>query len=376
MGFTVESEDTASSARVGHLVTSRGEIPTPAFMPIGTYGAVKTLSPRDLKEIGADVILGNTYHLYLRPGMDVIKDAGGLHNFMAWESPILTDSGGFQIFSLAELRKISDDGVIFTSILDGSEHFLTPELSMEIQLTLGTDIIMAFDECPPGGSDDATLRGAVKRTENWADRCYKFLQGNKGFEELGPHFFPIVQGGVDEELRKQSAETVLPFAQSGIAIGGLAVGEEKEAMFETVVLMNNILPRDKLRYLMGVGKPEDIINAVLRGIDLFDCVIPTRNARNGQFFTWDGKLNIHNSQFNKDFSPISENCSCYTCGTFTRAYLRHLFKLNDVLALHLASLHNVTFYIELMDTIRQEIEEGTFTPWAKDTLLAVSPSDD
>ena len=376
MGFTVESEDTASSARVGHLVTSRGEIPTPAFMPIGTYGAVKTLSPRDLKEIGADVILGNTYHLYLRPGMDVIKDAGGLHKFMAWESPILTDSGGFQIFSLAELRKISDDGVIFTSILDGSEHFLTPELSMEIQLTLGTDIIMAFDECPPGGSDDATLRGAVKRTENWADRCYKFLQGNKGFEELGPHFFPIVQGGVDEELRKQSAETVLPFAQSGIAIGGLAVGEEKEAMFETVVLMNNILPRDKLRYLMGVGKPEDIINAVLRGIDLFDCVLPTRNARNGQFFTWDGKLNIHNSQFNKDFSPISENCSCYTCRTFTRAYIRHLFKLNDVLALHLASLHNVTFYIELMDTIRQEIEEGTFAPWAKDTLLAVSPSDD
>jgi len=356
-------------------VTSRGEIPTPAFMPIGTYGAVKTLSPRDLKEVGADVILGNTYHLYLRPGMDIIKDAGGLHKFMAWESPILTDSGGFQIFSLAELRKISDDGVIFTSTLDGSEHFLTPELSMEIQLMLGTDIIMAFDECPPGGSDDATLRGAVKRTEKWADRCYKFLQGNKGFGESGPHFFPIVQGGVDEELRKQSAETVLPFAQTGIAIGGLAVGEEKEAMFETVVLMNDILPRDKLRYLMGVGKPEDIINAVLKGIDLFDCVIPTRNARNGQFFTWEGKLNIHNSQFNKDFSPISENCSCYTCGTFTRAYLRHLFKLNDVLALHLASLHNVTFYIELMDTIRQEIEEGTFAPWAKDTLLAVSPSD-
>ena len=376
MGFTVESEDTASSARVGHLVTSRGEIPTPAFMPIGTYGAVKTLSPRNLKEVGADIILGNTYHLYLRPGMDIIKDAGGLHKFMAWERPILTDSGGFQIFSLAELRKISDDGVIFTSILDGSEHFLTPELSMEIQLTLGTDIIMAFDECPPGGSDDATLTGAVNRTEKWADRCYKFLQENEGFGESGPHFFPIVQGGVDEELRKQSAETVLPFAQSGIAIGGLAVGEEKEAMFETVVLMNNILPRDKLRYLMGVGKPEDIINAVLRGIDLFDCVIPTRNARNGQFFTWDGKLNIHNSQFNKDFSPISENCSCYTCGTFTRAYLRHLFKLNDVLALHLASLHNVTFYIELMDTIRQEIEEGTFAPWAKETLLAVSPSDD
>lgn len=376
MSFRIGVEDDSSSARIGCLTTSRGDIPTPAFMPIGTYGAVKTLSPRDLKQTAADVILSNTYHLYLRPGMEIIRAAGGLHDFMAWDRPILTDSGGFQVFSLTKLRKISDEGVTFTSALDGSEHFLTPELSMEIQVTLGSDIIMAFDECAPGSADVKAVSSAVRRTELWTRRCYHRLKENGSFAESGAHFFPIVQGGTDEKLREVSAELVVPFAESGIAIGGLAVGEEKDAMFETVGLMDTLLPRDKLRYLMGVGKPQDIVRAVSNGIDLFDCVIPTRNARNGQFFTWSGKLNIHNSRFTKDFSQLSETCDCYTCTTFTRAYLRHLFKLNDILASHLASLHNVTFYLDLMRTIRERIGEGTFAAWAKEMISALTSKDD
>ncbi len=345
-------------------------------MPIGTYGAVKTLSPKDLDEAGADVILGNTYHLYLRPGMEIIGAAGGLHKFMAWEKPILTDSGGFQMFSLAKLRKISDEGVTFKSTLDGSEHRFTPERAIEIQLALGSDIIMALDECAPGGADCETVRKAVARTASWTERCHTFLEEGDQFLRSGAHFFPIVHGGADEALRRESAETVLPFAGSGIAIGGLAVGEEKVPMFETVELMNSVLPREKLRYLMGVGKPEDIIRAVSLGVDLFDCVLPTRNARNGQFFMWDGTVNILNSRFSHDMAPISETCGCYCCTTFTRAYIRHLFKLNEVLGLRLASLHNVTFYLNLMRSIREKIGDGTFDSWTREKLTALNSSND
>ncbi len=268
--FSVLSEDSRSSARRGLLKTTRGGIDTPSFMPIGTYGAVKTLSPKELEEIGANVILGNAYHLYIRPGMGIIRAASGLHKFMAWEKPILTDSGGFQVFSLAKLRNISDEGVTFRSVLDGSEHFLTPEHSMEIQLELGSDIIMAFDECISGSADSEEIHKAVDRTAAWTQRCHRFLTENDKFSPSDTHFFPIVQGGTDETLRRESAHAVLQFAGSGIAIGGLAVGEEKGAMLETVKWMDTILPREKLRYLMGIGKPEDIIRAVSHGVDLFD----------------------------------------------------------------------------------------------------------
>jgi queuine tRNA-ribosyltransferase len=295
---------------------------------------------------------------------------------MAWEKPILTDSGGFQVFSLAKLRNISDKGVTFRSALDGSEHFLTPERSMEIQLELGSDIIMAFDECVGGSADSEAIRKAVERTAAWTQRCHRFLTENDSFSPSDTHFFPIVQGGTDETLRRESADTVLPFAASGIAIGGLAVGEDKEAMLETIKWMDTILPREKLRYLMGVGKPEDIIRAVSEGVDLFDCVLPTRNARNGQFFTWEGKLNILNSRFSHDTQSISESCGCYCCNNFTRTYLRHLFKLKDVLGLRLASLHNITFYLDLMRSIRGKIADGDFESWSRKTLpLLVSSSD-
>ncbi len=376
LNFSVFSEDSRSSGRTGLLKTSRGGIETPAFMPIGTYGAVKTLSPKELQESGADVILGNTYHLYLRPGMEIIRAVSGLHKFMAWRKPILTDSGGFQVFSLAKLRNVSNEGVTFKSAFDGSEHFLTPERSMEIQLELGSDIIMAFDECVSGSADTETIRKAVDRTAAWTQRCHHFLTENDSFSPSDTHFFPIVQGGTNETLRRESADTVLPFAKSGIAIGGLAVGEEKEAMVETVNWMDTILPREKLRYLMGVGKPEDIIRAVSHGIDLFDCVLPTRNARNGQFFTWEGKLNILNNRFSHDTKSISASCRCYCCNNFTRSYLRHLFKLKEVLGLRLASLHNITFYLELMRSIREEITEGDFDSWSKKTLSALSSSND
>ncbi|MBF88104.1 MAG: tRNA guanosine(34) transglycosylase Tgt [Candidatus Marinimicrobia bacterium] len=365
MTYKVIKKDSNSSARMGLLKTFRGEINTPAFMPIGTYGAVKTLSPKDLKEIGAEIILSNTYHLYLRPGLEIINQAKGLNSFMGWRKPILTDSGGFQVFSLAKLGKINDEGVLFKSALDGSEHFLTPELSMEIQLTLGSDIIMSFDECVPGNANRKIVEKAVKRTTTWTRKCHNYLRVNNALLSSGPLFFPIIQGGTDKILRSESLDRILPYSDSGIAIGGLAVGENKDKMFEIVEKMDKDIPQDKLRYLMGVGKPEDILRAVSLGIDLFDCVIPTRNARNGQLFTWTGRLNILNSKFSNDFLPICDHCNCYTCSTFSRSYIRHLFKLNDVLGLHLATLHNVKFYLDLMRKIRHEIRKDTFANWSK-----------
>ena len=376
MNFSIQEQDAKTSARFGILATDRGDISTPVFMPIGTYGAVKTLSPQELVTAGASIILGNTYHLYLRPGMDLIHQSGGLHSFMAWEKPILTDSGGFQVFSLAKLRKLSDEGVVFKSTLDGSEHLMTPEISMETQRLLGSDIIMAFDECPPGDATRSEVEAAVVRTTKWAQQCADYLEENPPLYGKASTFFPIVQGGIHHDLRSRSADQLVPLADVGIAIGGLAVGEEKSAMFDILGTIDELLPRDKARYLMGVGKPEDMVRAVASGVDMFDCVIPTRNARNGQFLTWNGKLNILNGRYKDDFSPVDETCSCYACQEFTRAYLRHLFKLNEILALRMASLHNVTFYLSLMDRIRTEITAGTFASWSKEFLTGLEENSD
>ena len=325
---------------------------------------------------GASIILSNTYHLFLRPGMETIRQAGGLHRFMAWEHPILTDSGGFQVFSLAKLRKISDDGVVFKSSLDGSEHHMTAEISMEIQLKLGSDIIMAFDECPPGDASRNDVEAAVSRTTKWAKQSADYLAENPPLYGKASTFFPILQGGIYPDLRRRSAEELVPLADVGIAIGGLAVGEEKSAMFEILEMKDELLPEEKVCYLMGVGKPEDIVQAVEAGVDMFDCVIPTRNARNGQIFTWSGKFNILNGRYKDDFSPVDESCRCYACRTFTRAYLRHLFKLNEILALRMASLHNVTFYLSMMDRIRTEISAGTFASWSQEFLAGLEESSD
>jgi queuine tRNA-ribosyltransferase len=368
MNFKVLKTDSNSSARTGILKTDHGDIQTPIFMPIGTQGAVKTVTPSELKTVKSQVILGNTYHLYLRPGTELINQAGGLHKFMNWDLPILTDSGGFQVFSLARLNKITDDGVEFQSHLDGSSHYLTPEKSMEIQRSLGSDIIMAFDECPPGDADIATIKSSVKRTKIWIDRCNRYLVENQPIYNWEQTMFPIVQGGVFSELRKQSAEDMIPFANCGIAIGGLAVGEEKSAMFEMIEVLDELLPKDQPRYLMGVGTPTDLIQAVQHGVDMFDCVIPTRNARNGQLFTSFGKVNIRNEKYKYDFNPIDENCECETCKNFTRSYIRHLFNIKEVLGLRLATIHNLHYYLNLMELMREYIQLGDFSKWSENYL--------
>ncbi len=338
-------------------------------MPIGTQGAVKTVTPAELKSVKTQIILGNTYHLYLRPGTELINTAGGLHNFMGWDLPILTDSGGFQVFSLARLNKITDEGVEFQSHLDGSRHFLTPEKSMEIQRNLGADIIMAFDECPPGDTDIVTIGNAVKRTKIWIDKCQRYLGENPFVYNWEQTMFPIVQGGVFPELRKRSAEDMISYAKCGMAIGGLAVGEEKSAMFDMIELMDELLPKDQPRYLMGVGTPTDLIHAVRRGMDMFDCVIPTRNARNGQLFTSFGKVNIRNEKHKYDFNPIDESCTCETCSNFTRAYIRHLFNINEVLGLRLATIHNLHYFLNLMELMRLHLQEGDFQNWSQNYLV-------
>ncbi|MFQ6613903.1 MAG: tRNA guanosine(34) transglycosylase Tgt [Fidelibacterota bacterium] len=368
VSFSLLATDPHSHARRGQLRTDHGIIETPVFMPVGTYGAVKTLAPWELETLDARIILGNTYHLYLRPGTDVINRAHGLHGFADWSRSLLTDSGGFQVFSLAKTSKIDEDGVHFQSHLDGSKHYLTPELSMEIQRNLGADIIMAFDQCPPGDGDESVIRDAVRRTARWIRRCADYLDSHSLLYEWDQVLFPIVQGGISPELRNQSAEDMLPFARCGVAIGGLAVGEPKPAMVEMLELLHPVLPREQPRYLMGVGTPADLVEAVLRGVDMFDCVMPTRNARNGQLFTSRGKLNILNARHRAAFDPVDPDCTCPLCRRFSRAYLRHLMKSNEVLGLRLATLHNLTFYLNLMADIRAEIEAGTYTTWARSWL--------
>ena len=304
MKFSIQKTDTYSKARTGTLITEHGKIETPVFMPVGTIGAVKTFSPEELNGINSQIILGNTYHLYLRPGTPIIKKAGGLHSFLSWNRPILTDSGGFQVFSLAKLNKISENGVEFQSHLDGSKHMFTPEISMQIQRDLGSDIIMAFDDCPPGDVDHDTVKNAVKRTTDWMKRCHKWLSDNPeryGYKQV---VFPIIQGGTDHVLRRISTEQLSLYSTSGMAIGGLAVGEEKSAMLDTVEYCDEILPNDQPRYLMGVGTPLDIAEAVSRGIDMFDCVLPTRSGRTGLAFTWNGRINIRNAKYQNDNTPL------------------------------------------------------------------------
>ena len=358
--YTFIHQDPSTSARVGKLRTAHGDVNTPIFMPVGTRGTVKACTPQMLSEqIQAEIILANTYHLYLRPGHEVVREAGGLHPFMGWQCPILTDSGGFQVFSLGPLRTIAEEGVTFRSTIDGSEHFITPERSIEIQNALGADIIMAFDECPELPNEYAYLKNSMEMTLRWAARC-KEAHGNPN--QL---LFGIVQGGMERDLRKKSVEETVSIGFPGYAIGGLSVGEEKDLMYETLAYTAPLLPEEKPRYLMGVGTPEDLVYGVRCGIDMFDCVMPTRNARNGSLFTTAGIVRIRNSKYSRDFSPLDPECTCYTCKNFTRAYLRHLHVENEILGSQLHTLHNLHFYVSLMRGIRRAICAGIFAALAE-----------
>lgn len=364
MKFELLHTDKSSNARAGLITTDHGEVETPIFMPVGTVGSVKAVQMYELKEdIKAQIILGNTYHLYLRPGLDILKQAGGLHKFNSWNKPMLTDSGGFQVFSLSDIRKLSEEGAEFRSHLDGSKHFFTPEKVMDIQRIIGADIIMAFDECTPGDADFAYAKKSLELTERWLDRCigrFKETESPYGFNQS---LFPIVQGCVYPDLRKRAAENVASKEADGNAIGGLAVGEPKEKMFEMVEIVNEILPKDKPRYLMGVGTPADLLNSIERGVDMFDCIMPTRNGRNGQIFTKNGIINMRNNRWKDDFSPIEEDGASVVDTLYSKAYLRHLINAKEILGLQIASIHNLAFYLWLVKEARKHIIAGTFSEW-------------
>lgn len=364
MSFTLIKECSRSKARLGKLITPHGEVNTPVFMPVGTQATVKTLSPEELKQVAAEIILANAYHLYFRPGIEVLKQAGGLHKFMAWSGPILTDSGGFQIFSLAKLRKISASGVEFQWPVDGSKHFFTPEKIIEIQLAVGSDILMCLDECAPYPSSQDYLAQSVELTLNWAKLSQEYFRR----QESAALLFGIVQGGTYPDLRRRCAEELVALNFSGYGLGGLSVGEPKDALWEMVENCVPFLPKEKPHYLMGVGTPEDFWEGVERGIDMFDCVQPTRNARNGQSFTTYGKINLKNAEYRDDFRPLDPECDCYTCRTFTRAYLHHLFRAEEILGLRLNTLHNLSFMIKSIKLIRQAIKEDRFLQAKQDFL--------
>ncbi len=347
--FEVLDRDRSSAARRGRITLDRGEFETPVFMPVGTQATVKTMTPEELKACGAGIILANTYHLYLRPGEDLISRAGGIHNFMNWDRPVLTDSGGFQVFSLADLNEINDEGVEFQSHLDGSRHFITPEKSMQIQKKLGSDIVMAFDECAPYPAEKEYVKEALERTLRWAQRCQQEMA------DSSQNLFGIVQGGTFADLRRLSARETVRLDFPGYAIGGLSVGEENELMYEMLEVTVPELPRDKPRYLMGVGTPQDLIAGVRRGIDMFDCVMPTRIARHGSIYTREGRLTIRNASYKEDFSPPDPGCSCYVCRNYTRAYLRHLLKRREILGIRLTTYHNIYFFLRLMADLREAI---------------------
>lgn len=351
-------------ARRGRLTLHRGSVETPVFMPVGTYGTVKAMTPAELEGLGAQIVLGNTFHLMLRPGTEIIQAHGGLHGFMGWSGPILTDSGGFQVFSLAELRKIDEQGVWFSSPVNGDRVFLSPEVSMQVQTALDSDVVMAFDECPPYPCSEDEARDSMRLSMRWAQRS------RRAFDELGNvhSLFGIVQGGTYESLRLESLEILRDIGFSGYAVGGLAVGESAERRNEILELLETALPAEKPRYLMGVGTPADIVQAVMRGIDMFDCVLPTRNARNGHLFTSEGVIRVRNSIHQSDTRPLDPSCDCYTCANFSRAYLRHLHRCNEILGARLATIHNLHYYLQLMKRIRAAIEAGSFSIFARDFL--------
>ncbi|MDY6863457.1 MAG: tRNA guanosine(34) transglycosylase Tgt [Thermodesulfobacteriota bacterium] len=363
MEFKLIKRDSSNLARMGEIITLHGKISTPAFIPVGTKATIKALTPDDLKEIGTEIILGNTYHLYLRPGTDVIKKFGGLHKFMNWDSPLLTDSGGFQTYSLSPLMKVNDDGILFKSHLDGSMHFFTPEKVVEIQAALGADIIMCLDECPPMSVDYNYCLDSLKRTIAWEKRC------KKAHKNVNQALFGIIQGGIFTELRRMSACELVEENFPGFAIGGLSVGEDMELRNDIVSEVTSSIPEDKPRYLMGVGTPEDIIEGIKRGVDLFDCVLPTRNARNGMFFTSSGRIIIKNACFKYDDSPIEDECMCYTCRNYSRAYLRHIHIEKEILAARLGTIHNLYYYLNLLKEVRIAIFEERFSEFCKNFYL-------
>lgn len=338
-----------SGARIGRFYTPHGVIETPVFMPVGTKATVKSLSPEEVEEAGSQILLSNTYHLYLRPGHEIVKKAGGLHDFMNWHKPILTDSGGFQVFSLSETRKVTEEGVTFSSFIDGSRHFMTPEKSMEIQMALGSDIVMAFDECSAAGVDFGYAEKAMLRTENWLKRSYSAMTSEHQI------LFPIIQGNMYPELRIESIKRSLPYAQCGIAIGGLSVGEPKPVMYEMLDVLREHYPENMPRYLMGVGSADCIIEGVIRGIDMFDCVLPTRTARNGTAMTFKGNLTIRNAKYKEDFTPVEEGCDCYCCKHYTRAYVRHLINTDEIFGGRLLSIHNIRFLHRFVAKIKEAI---------------------
>ena len=365
MIFQLQHTDNASDARVGLITTAHGQIETPIFMPVGTVGSVKGVHFEELRQqVGAQIILGNTYHLYLRPGLDTLYKAGGLHKFISWDRPMLTDSGGFQVFSLSGIRKLTEEGCMFTSHIDGSRHFFTPENVMDTERTIGADIMMALDECPPGKSDYEYARKSLAMTQRWLDRCFKRFNETEPRYGYKQSLFPIVQGCTYKDLRREAAKFVADKGADGNAIGGLAVGEPTDVMYEMIEVVNEILPKYKPRYLMGVGTPQNLLEGIARGVDMFDCVMPTRNGRNAMLFTYQGTMNMRNKKWENDFSPIDPD-GCEIDRIHTKAYLHHLFKAQELLAMQIASIHNLAFYLRLVGDARKHIIAGDFTPWMK-----------
>lgn len=371
--FRIEGKDTYSKARAGVLSTEHGEIPTPVFMPVGTGGTVKGILQRDLvEEVDARIILGNTYHLYLRPGTSVLKGAGGLHKFMSWDLPILTDSGGYQVFSLSGNRKLNDNGAVFKSHIDGSEHIFTPENTVDIQRIIGSDIMMVLDECAPYPCDHRYAKKSVALTHHWLDRAVERFRTTEPLWGYRQFLFPIVQGGIFDDLRKISAEKIAGAGMEGNAIGGLSVGEPADEMYRTIEIVNEILPADKPRYLMGVGTPVNILEAIDRGIDMFDCVMPTRNGRNGMLFTSEGIINIRNNRWSDDFSPIDPSGPSSVSTRYSKAYLRHLIISGEILGSQISSIHNLAFYVSLVTKAREQIMNGNFRAWKEAMIKKLS----
>ncbi|MEA1987434.1 MAG: tRNA guanosine(34) transglycosylase Tgt [Candidatus Marinimicrobia bacterium] len=365
MKFKLQNTSKTLSARAGEISTDHGTIQTPIFMPVGTKASVKTLTNEELIKAKAQIILGNTYHLYLRPGMDIMKEAGGLHKFMNWDKPILTDSGGYQVYSLAKLREIDNNKITFRSHHDGSLHEFSPEKSIEIQRVLGSDIIMSFDECTPYPCDYSYAKDSLKRTHEWEKRSKEYFDKTKSHYSHSQALFGIVQGSTFDDLRYESVKYLTDLEFDGYAIGGLAVGEPKDILYDLTKKVCDKLPKDSARYLMGVGKPEDIIESIARGVDMMDCVLPTRNARNGTIYSWEGKMNIKNAKFKKDFAPIDSNCDCYTCRNHSRAYLNHLYRNQEITGLRLNTIHNIHFFLELTTKARESIINNKFAEFYK-----------